>query len=113
MYYWQDRIKNEDLVKFESTKSSFLNALSRAYIISTMIFIWGRSFFAKSVNALSRAHIISTALSDNSQISGKGVSMPLVGLTSFLRRTTGITLLCALCVNALSRAHIISTRKET
>ena len=122
--------------KSRKSKKIFLlcvNALSRAYSISTMTrafdaFRRGVSMpclgltsflpvsfaamkaFDACVNALSRAHVISTTWKQGFVSVSQCVSMPCLGLTSFLRSGSPIrNNVLLIRVNALSRAHVIST----
>ena len=88
--------------------SGCVNALSRANLISTG---WCRSrrWFRRCVNALCRAILISTRQL-HLHNRGSNVSMPSVGRTSFLLRTTQHWACEKIqCVNALCRAILIST----
>ena len=62
-----------------------VNALTRAYSISTNNIHWYIQL-QRCVNALIRVHVISTGDLAGLWKSKKCVSMPLIGLTSFLRR---------------------------
>ena len=69
-------------------------------------------FLWDSVNALSRAHVISTLRRMKRAGESGGVSMPYLGLTSFLRDMSAPRWGRSACVNALSRAHVISTKSK-
>ena len=113
-----------------------VNALSRAHVISTRQPQPTARRRQPRVNALSRAHVISTEEKarlerasrmcqcpisgsrhfynekDRKPYPAQRVSMPYLGLTSFLQIITGASRGYLWCVNALSRAHVISTNSK-
>ena len=63
------------------------------------------------VNALNRAFLISTARIEKIERSYSHVSMPLIGLSSFLPQKILLDIGFYAGVNALNRAFLISTMK--
>ena len=61
------------------------------------------------VNALNRAFLISTYREPLQELA-KQVSMPSIGLSSFLQLSSQTVWIYKMCVNALNRAFLISTR---
>ena len=100
------------LNKFQSGKVKVcVNALSRAHVISTASLRIQNDKEHACVNALSRAHVISTPIHVTlSKRKRRKVSMPYLGLTSFLpTKKMSSRERIRKRVNALSRAHVIST----
>ena len=83
------------------------------FILSLLNFFHGDKISSRdhlnSVNALSRAYFISTRWEWRIVRQRWHVSMPCLGLTSFLRKLVDLLTLNQKGVNALSRAYFIST----
>ena len=91
------------------TAHIYVNALSRALSISTIMALIQKILSRKCVNALSRALSISTNELFNRMLGRYYVSMPLVELYPFLQCYAETIIDYLYCVNALSRALSIST----
>ena len=97
-----------NLKPIKQEKSRSVNALCRAYSISTVT-CDVKKFGIRGVNALCRAYSISTDFREQYQLFDKRCQCPVSGLFHFYQSFIDTNAELNGCVNALCRAYSIST----